>query len=103
LAKFILCSNNEDSFIQIEPGETRYWVRKVNRIKNINVNLLEELIEEIPSFLFFISNRELSTKSQSRMWFTAKQIRTEALTKSHQKEQELAGGGDVRDYIGHHG
>jgi hypothetical protein len=77
--KFILCSNNEDSFIQIEPGETRYWVRKVNRIKNINVNLLEELIEEIPSFLFFISNRELSTKSQSRMWFTAKQIRTEAL------------------------
>jgi len=77
--KFILCSNNEDSFIQIEPGENRYWVRKVNRIKNINVNLLEELIEEIPSFLFFISNRELSTKSQSRMWFTAKQIRTSAL------------------------
>jgi hypothetical protein len=79
--KFILCSNNEDSFIQIEPGETRYWVRKVKQIQSINVNLLEELKAEIPAFLFFISNRTLSTRSQSRMWFSASQIKTEALQK----------------------
>jgi hypothetical protein len=77
--KFILCSNNEDSFIQIEPGETRYWVRKVARIPSIKVNLLEELKAEIPAFLHFLSTRELTTKSQTRMWFTSSQIRTEAL------------------------
>lgn len=77
--KFILCSNNEDSFIQIEPGETRYWVRKVKKIAKANVNLLEELKAEIPAFLHFINTRELTTKNQSRMWFSTKQIRTEAL------------------------
>ena len=77
--KFILCSNNEDSFIQIEPGETRYWVRRVNKIRHVNVNLLRELKAEIPAFLQFLSNRDLSTKSLSRMWFTAQQIKTDAL------------------------
>ena len=77
--KFILCSNNEDSFIQIEPTETRYWVRKVNRITKVNIHLLEELEAEIPAFLHFLNTREMSTSNQSRMWFTSKQIRTEAL------------------------
>jgi hypothetical protein len=77
--KFILCSNNEDSFILIEPTETRYWVRKVNRIPKVNVHLLEELEAEIPAFLHFLNTREMTTKNQSRMWFTNKQIRTEAL------------------------
>jgi hypothetical protein len=77
--KFILCSNNEDSFIQIEPGETRYWVRKLKKIARANVNLLEELKAEIPAFLHFINTRELTTTNQSRMWFSTKQIKTEAL------------------------
>jgi hypothetical protein len=77
--KFILCSNNEDSFILIEPTETRYWVRKVKPIERANINLLEELKAEIPAFLHFISTREMSTRSQSRMWFSASQIRTAAL------------------------
>jgi hypothetical protein len=79
--KFILCSNNEDSFILIEPSETRYWVRKVNRIPKVNVHLLEELEVEIPAFLHFLNTREMTTKNQSRMWFTNQQIRTEALQK----------------------
>ena len=28
-AKFVLCSNNENFPVYIEPEETRYWVRKV--------------------------------------------------------------------------
>ena len=31
--KFIMCSNNEDTPVLIEPGETRYWVRKINPLK----------------------------------------------------------------------
>jgi len=26
--KFILCSNNEESFIKIDANETRFWVKK---------------------------------------------------------------------------
>lgn len=32
-AKFVLCSNNENFPVYIEPEETRYWVRKVCRLK----------------------------------------------------------------------
>ena len=31
--KFIMCSNNEDTPVLIEPGETRYWMRKINPLK----------------------------------------------------------------------
>jgi len=62
--KFILCSSNEDSFIQIDPAETRYWVRKVNRIERINVNLLEELKAEIPALLHLLNTRKMTTQNQ---------------------------------------
>ena len=77
--KFILCSNNEDSFIQIEPGETRYWVRQIRPIQNVNIKMLDKLIEEIPSFLHHIITRKMATTNQTRMWFTANQLQTDAL------------------------
>ncbi len=77
--KFILCSNNEDSFIQIDPGETRYWVIKVKQFIKENVFLLEQLRAEIPAFLHFLINRVISTQNTSRMWFEPKLLRTKAL------------------------
>jgi hypothetical protein len=77
--KFILCSNNEDSFIKVDQEEIRYWVRKVPKLENDNTNLLNELIEEIPAFLYFIKERKYSTTCKSRMWFTPEQIETDAL------------------------
>ncbi|MDE5762276.1 MAG: hypothetical protein K2H68_02040, partial [Bacteroidales bacterium] len=41
--KFVMTSNNEDNPIYIEPGEIRYWVRKVSPLKTHNERLLEEL------------------------------------------------------------
>ena len=32
-AKFVLCSNNELYPVIIDPGENRYWVRKIRRLK----------------------------------------------------------------------
>ena len=32
-AKFVLCSNNENFPVYIEPEETRYWVRKINSLE----------------------------------------------------------------------
>ncbi|MFV5695436.1 primase-helicase family protein [Flavobacterium sp. LB3P122] len=93
--KFILCSNNETSFIKIDADEIRFWIIKVNRYQKEDVNFLKKLTDEIPAFLHFLTNRKLSTENQSRMWFTPQQIKTKALQKlvrynSSKIETELA-------------
>ena len=80
-AKFILCSNNEDNFIQIDENEIRFWIRKINPIKQENTEFLKFLITEIPQFLKFLKDRKFSTQKFTRMWFTPAQIRTKALQK----------------------
>jgi len=80
-AKFILCSNNEDNFIQIDENEIRFWIRKINPIKQENTEFLKNLITEIPQFLKFLKDRKFSTQKFTRMWFTPAQIRTKALQK----------------------
>jgi hypothetical protein len=78
--KFILCSNNEENFIIIEPHETRYWVRKVPVFEKENIHLLKQMRQEIPRFLNYLLLRPLSVPhGHSRMWFSERQIRTNAL------------------------
>ena len=78
-AKFILCSNNEENFIQIDENEIRFWILKINPIKTENTEFLNNLISEIPNFLQFLINRPFSTEKKTRMWFSADEIRTKAL------------------------
>ncbi|SBW03082.1 primase-helicase family protein [uncultured Dysgonomonas sp.] len=80
-AKFILCSNNENNPIIIDQGETRYWVRKVNSLEKENNRILDLLKSEMPQFLYYLQHRELSTKSESRMWFRHELLVTDALRK----------------------
>ena len=79
--KFILCSNNEENFIQIDEKEIRYWVIKVNSFEKEDVDMLKKLRNEIPQFLYFLNSRNIKTERQTRMWFTKKQIYTPALDK----------------------
>jgi len=79
--KIILCSNNEVDFIKIDQVETRYWVRKIESLSKDDPNFLEKLTSEIPAFIHYLQNRQLTTSSKSRMWFTPNQIHTEALEK----------------------
>lgn len=85
--KFILCSNNEDSFIKIDANETRFWVVKVNSINTEDTDFLDKLTSEIPAFMFYLLNRELHTSRKTRMWFTPEQIKTPALTKLMQNNR----------------
>ena len=78
-AKFVLCSNNEYLPVIIDAGETRYWVRKINRLQSDDTNFLQRLKAEIPAFLHFLSHRQLSTERESRMWFNPSLLHTEAL------------------------
>lgn len=52
-AKFVLCSNNEYLPVIIDAGETRYWVRKIDRLQSDDTDFLQKLKAEIPAF--FIS------------------------------------------------
>jgi hypothetical protein len=81
-AKFILASNNEDTFIFASRDDVRYWVRKVPVYSGKeNVNLLRDMIDEIPAFLDHLNHRKMKTSEESRMWFNEHLLKTEALDK----------------------
>ncbi len=80
-AKFVLCSNNEYLPVIIDAGETRYWVRKIDRLQSDDTDFLQKLKAEIPAFLHYLQHRSLSTKKESRMWFAPSLLHTEALRK----------------------
>ena len=80
-AKFVLCSNNEYLPVIIDAGETRYWVRKTDRLQSDDTDFLQKLKAEIPAFLYHLQHRQLSTEKESRMWFAPSLLHTEALQK----------------------
>ena len=80
-AKFVLCSNNEYLPVIIDAGETRYWVRKIDRLQSDDTDFLQKLKAEIPAFLHFLQHRKLFTEKESRMWFNPTLLHTEALQK----------------------
>ncbi len=91
--KFILCSNNETEFIKIPPQEIRFWIRKVPTIKTDNIHLLTQMKNEIPAFLYFLTNRKIESENKTRMWFSHHELFTDALRKvinsghsKHEKE-----------------
>lgn len=92
--KFILCSNNETTFICIDNEETRYWVRKLKPfLKNqsyTSTEFLELLKSEIPAFLDYLIGKPFYTENRSRMWFVPKQLETEALRELKSNNKSLA-------------
>ena len=78
-AKFVLCSNNEYLPVIIDVGETRYWVRRIDRLQSDDTDFLQKLKTEIPAFLYHLQHRSLSTQKKSRMWCAPSLLHTEAL------------------------
>lgn len=77
--KFILITNNEDTFITANEEDTRYWVIKVPVINKEDPRVMSKIVEEIPAFLNYLNDRTLVTDYQSRMWFHDDLIKTDAL------------------------
>lgn len=77
--KFILCSNNEDDFVAIDPLETRYWIIKIKPLEKSDPFLLDKMIAEVPAFMYFLQNRKINYKKQGRMWFKPEDLVTDAL------------------------
>lgn len=87
-AKFILVSNNETRFIYTQEEEVRFWVRKIRPIpaEELDPDIKEKMINEIPAFLYYLGNRKMTTKKEYRSWFKPELLETEALRKL--KEQQ---------------
>lgn len=81
--KFVFLSNDEGKALPIEKGETRFAVFKVPTFaeKGLkeNPNIEAEFLNEIPHFLYFLKNRKLVHKEQSRMYFALEAYHTEQL------------------------
>lgn len=94
--KIILCSNNVNDPVYIDSPENRYVVREVGTLQKKNPGLLDAMRTEIPAFLSYLLNRQLSVPEPlSRMWFDMDKLRTPALERIVRKcrptpELELA-------------
>lgn len=64
-AKFVLCSNNEYLPVIIDAGETRYWVRKIDRLQSDDTCFLQKLKAEIPAFLYHCSTGNYLPKKRA--------------------------------------
>jgi hypothetical protein len=77
--KFIFITNHEDTFISLNDEDIRYWVIKVNVLKQENPGIVHQFVDEIPAFLSFLNQRKLKTESLNRMWFHPSLLKTEAM------------------------
>ena len=77
--KFMFITNNEENFIYASEDDIRYWIIKVPTITKENPGLMDNMIEEIPAFLNFLSRRKMVTDNLNRMWFHPSLLKTEAL------------------------
>ena len=98
-SKFVLCSNNEYLPLIIDMGETRYWVRKIEKLQSDDTDFLKKLKEEIPAFLFFLQHRTLSTQEESRMWFNPKLTETPALKRIIRSNRNKIGRASCRERV----
>ena len=64
-AKLVVATNTEASFDQL-----RIWTVLVPELKATDPDLFSKLEKEIDSFFDFLRQRELSTKQESRLWFS---------------------------------
>lgn len=77
--KIILCTNKEKDFMKIDEEEVRFWVRKIRPVEKLNTNIENDLFNEIPKFLKFLSELPAIDFSRSRMVFTMDEIKTTEL------------------------
>lgn len=90
--KYVLCSNNETRFIYTQEDEIRFWVRKIDPIPKEQAipDILPILCDEIPGFMSYLLSRKMHIKEpQSRMWFSAQDLETQALRDLKAAQQPL--------------
>ena len=85
-SKIILCSNNENNFLQIDDGENRFAVCKVPVLTNDDPFILDKIKKEIPFFLNYLLNRKLKYEIGISRFSFAQDV---YMTEQMQNVQEL--------------
>lgn len=97
--KFQFYSNNP-RMVYVTRHDDRYWILKVKAIPKdkIDPTLKPRMWEEIPAFVHYLKNREMATKTESRMHFNPDLLRTETFQRTV-KINEPTAASDLREYI----
>ncbi len=79
----ILCSNNLNDPVLIDPEEDRYMVFEVPPIREEDEGLLAKMKAELPAFAWYLEREHQMSfpMPQSRLWFPPSSYATEALNR----------------------
>jgi len=94
-AKFVLCSNNEYLPVIIDAGETRYWVRRIDRLQSDDTDFLQKLKAEISAFLYHLQHRSRKGKPDVVCALAAAY---RSLAEDYPQQPQPAGDRDARAY-----
>lgn len=92
-AKLVMCSNDAEDIMKMDENDTRWFVVKVPKIKNRDPDLVAKMIEEIPAWLHYITNRQIVHPKEDRLWFSPDRFITEQFriiireTRSHMEKE----------------
>jgi hypothetical protein len=86
--KFILCSNNEDNFIQIDEEETRFWIIKVKSIK-MRIQIIPYLYKERKKPLRAQVGKNVISFSQAEFTKLPKYMREDERIKFSTEQRQL--------------
>lgn len=78
--KLVLTSNYEDRFAMIDSQEIRFLVRKLGKPAFTNHAIEDDLLSEIPAFIYYLKSLPPVDWSVSRSGFTADELKNENLT-----------------------
>lgn len=77
--KIMIASNDEETCIQLNENDTRYFVLKIPAFAHFDPDFFNKLKAEAPAMLWYLLNTDPTTKKASRMWFTPEMISTDQL------------------------
>lgn len=83
--KLILTSNSEDKVLKIDQNEIRFFIRKIPVPTKANHNIENDLMKEIPAFLYHLSTLPPIDWSKDRTGFTPDEIGNASLIKIKEK------------------
>lgn len=90
--KVVFASNKEDDFMRIDDEEIRYWIRKIPGIKESNHMIEQDLLKEIPAFMYTLLHKIEPidyNNLKSRQVFKSSEIENEELSKV--KKESMSG------------
>lgn len=79
--KIIMASNNEDRFALVDDEEVRFFIRKLEKPKIENHKIEQDMIDEIPAFLYHLTTLPAIDWSVDRTGFKPDEIANENLVR----------------------